>query len=380
MRILHVITSLNRGGAEIHLLNLVSEQVKNGYKVQVIFWKKNANLIKFFKKINVSTYCLNKNSFFFEKNIIFNFIFCCLRLNKIIKLFNPNILHAHLPFSELISYFNLILKKNIKFIISKHIDTVYFSKDNNRKSFFGKKLELIVSHRAKKIICISDAVKKFLSSKYMGIKKKKLIKVYYGLDFKIYNDNKISSKLKKLKIKLRGKKIIGTISRLVPQKRIDVMIKAFSQYNTNYENSSYLIIVGKGAEKENLKKLSNKLKINDKIIWIDYLDDIKSFFSLIDIFCLTSEHEGFGIVTLEAFYNKKPIICTHAGSLPEIVKNDYNGICLRKNKLHLLPKYFHQLMFKKKAKFLVKNAFNILNEKFTNKKMFKQTDRIYRNN
>ena len=156
-------------------------------------------------------------------------------------------------------------------------------------------MELIVSHRAKKIICISDAVKKFMSSKYMGIKKKKLIKVYYGLDFKIYNDNKISSKLKKLKIKLRGKKIIGTISRLVPQKRIDVMIKAFSQYNTNYENSSYLIIVGKGAEKENLKKLSNKLKINDKIIWIDYLDDIKSFFSLIDIFCLTSNTKVLGL-------------------------------------------------------------------------------------
>jgi hypothetical protein len=98
LKIIHVITSLNRGGAEIHLLNLVSEQIKNGYKVQVVYWKKNADLIKYFKKINVSTYCLNKNSFFFEKNIIFNFIFCCIRLNKIIRLFNPNILHAHLPF------------------------------------------------------------------------------------------------------------------------------------------------------------------------------------------------------------------------------------------------------------------------------------------
>ena len=63
MRILHVITSLNRGGAEIHLLNLVSEQVKNGYKVQVVFWKKDPDLIKYFKNINVKTICLNSNIF-----------------------------------------------------------------------------------------------------------------------------------------------------------------------------------------------------------------------------------------------------------------------------------------------------------------------------
>ena len=141
-----------------------------------------------------------------------------------------------------------------------------------------KKLELIVSQRAKKIICISEAVKKFMSSKYMGINKGKLTKIYYGLDFKSYNDSNFSPKLKKLKLKLKGKKIIGTISRLVPQKRIDLMIQAFSKYNLSYEKNSFLIIVGQGPQKENLKELSKKLRINDKIIWIDYLDDIKSFF------------------------------------------------------------------------------------------------------
>ena len=125
MKILHVITSLNRGGAEIHLLNLVSEQVKNGYEVELIYWKKNANLTKYFSKLKIKTYCLNKNIFFLEKNLFINFIFCCLRLNKRINLFNPDILHAHLPFSELISFFNLIFRKHIKFIISKHLDTVY---------------------------------------------------------------------------------------------------------------------------------------------------------------------------------------------------------------------------------------------------------------
>ena len=378
MRILHVITSLNRGGAEIHLLNLVSEQVKNGYKVQVVFWKKDPDLIKYFKNINVKTTCLNSNIFLIEKYLIMNFIFCCFRLNKIINKFTPNILHAHLPFSELISFFNLIFRKNIKFIISKHLDTVYFSKNNNRKSFFGRQLELIVSYRAKKIICISDAVKKFMSSHYMKIKKKKLVKIYYGLDFEIYNYQNKSTKLKNLKLKLKGKKIIGTISRLVPQKRIDIMIKAFSEYNKFYSSKSCLIIVGKGPLKNSLIQLSKNLKINNKIIWIDYLDDIRGFFSLIDTFCLTSEYEGFGIVTLEAFYNKKPIIATHAGALPEIIKNKYNGICIKLNEIKKLPKYFDFMMIKKNRNKIVKNALITLEKKFTNKQMFLKTDKIYR--
>jgi len=75
LKIIHVITSLNRGGAEIHLLNLVSEQIKNGYKVQVVYWKKNADIIKYFKKINVSTYCLNNNIFFLKKILFLTLFF-----------------------------------------------------------------------------------------------------------------------------------------------------------------------------------------------------------------------------------------------------------------------------------------------------------------
>ena len=241
-------------------------------------------------------------------------------------------------------------------------------------------METLVSKRANKIICISEAVKKFMSSKYMNIDQKKLEKIYYGLDFSIYNNNKNSLKIKKLRKKLNKKIVIGTISRLVPQKRIDNMIKAFKLYNFKYEKNSYLLIVGKGPLKKKLTLQAKNLKINSNIIWIDYLDDIRGFFKTIDIFCLTSEYEGFGIVTLEAFHNRKPVICTHAGSLPEIVKNKYNGICLKKNEIKNLPFYFNYLMNKGNRNSIIKNAHKTLKTSFTNNKMFKNTDKIYRAN
>ncbi len=378
MKVLHVITSLNRGGAEIHLLNLVSEQIKNGYKVQVIFWKGNGKLVKYFKKLNVKSYCLNKNKFFFEKLLLLNFIFSCFRLSKKIDVFKPDLLHAHLPFSEVISFINLFFRKKIKFIITKHLDTVYFSKDNKRKSLIGNYLERTVSKRAHKIICISNAVKKFMLSKYMGIKKKKLVKIYYGLDFNLYNEDQKNQKLLKLKKKFSNQQIIGTISRLVPQKRLDRMIKIFKDFNKKYNPKSKLIIIGQGPEEKNLKLFAKSINIEKKIIWIKYVDDIRSFFKLIDVFCLTSEHEGFGIVLLEAFHNKKPVICNNKGSLPEIITNGFNGFCLDKNKIENFSKKLNFLLKKNNRLYFIKNAHQILNNKFTNKKMFLKTDRIYR--
>ena len=56
-----------------------------------------------------------------------------------------------------------------------------------------------------------------------------------------------------------------------------------------------LIIVGKGPLKNTLLNQAKNLKVNSKIIWIDFIDDIKNF-KKIDIFILTSRFEGLGLV------------------------------------------------------------------------------------
>ena len=74
-----------------------------------------------------------------------------------------------------------------------------------------------------------------------------------------------NQKLLKLKKKFSNQQIIGTISRLVPQKRLDRMIKIFKDFNKKYNPKSKLIIIGQGPEEKNLKlfaKSINSLKKN----------------------------------------------------------------------------------------------------------------------
>ena len=184
MKILHAITSLDKGGAENHLVILAKEQALNSNSVSIFISKNSFYWLDYLKKNKIKVF---KPKFFNEKNFVYRIIKLLkdiYHLVNLIKLYKPQILHAHLPYMELVCYFSLLLTKdNPKFIISKHVDNVFFKgSEGQTKSKVGSFFAKIISMKANKIIAISKAVKDFLSSKFVGVKKDKIQVVYYGLD------------------------------------------------------------------------------------------------------------------------------------------------------------------------------------------------------
>lgn len=377
MKILHVITSLNRGGAENHLVDLaISQKLIYKHDVKIVFWKGNCYWVNYLKKYKIDCYHLNQNKKKIEKNLFFNFFFCFLRLRNIIKKnFTPNVIHAHLPFSELITRLAITGNKKIKFIISKHINTVFLCKDNSRRSLVGRFLEIFVSLRAHKIISISDAVRNFMINN-VGIDKKKLITVHYGI-----KNLRFNTKFNKKNKTFRKKKnflYIGSLCRLVPQKRVDILLSGFAKYNLKINNRSKLCIAGDGILKNELIILAKKLKIEDNVIWLGNISNVSNFLKKIDIFCLTSDHEGFGIVLLEAMLFDKLIIATRTSSIPEIIKHNFNGLLIPKNNSNSLYHTLNQINTNKNKKiFLKKNSKYILKKKFDLSIMVEKINRIY---
>ena len=123
--------------------------------------------------------------------------------------------------------------------------------------------------------------------------------------------------------------------------------------------------------------LSMNLKVSDKIIWLNSVSNIKKFFEKIDVFCLTSDHEGFGIVLLEAMLCGRPIIANKTSSIPEIIKNNYNGLLMNKNNDEELFKCLKKLNKLNKKK-IIKNAKKIMKNKFTVRRMILETEKVYR--
>ena len=196
-----------------------------------------------------------------------------------------------------------------KIIYTSHNDEPFFPNKILEKLF--AKIILI---KPKYIIAITSTVKDFLVSKYK-LNPSRIKVIDYSFESSIY---KINSNSKEFDFYKKGNEYIGIVARLVPQKRVDLLIKSFKEVLVINRNI-FLVIIGNGSLKEELMLLSKEFDLEKNIIWIDYSEFVVEHMKRWSLFCLTSKYEGFGLVLLEAIYAKIPILAMNVSSIKDII-------------------------------------------------------------
>jgi glycosyltransferase involved in cell wall biosynthesis len=118
--------------------------------------------------------------------------------------------------------------------------------------------------------------------------------------------------------------IIGNAGRLVAQKGQKYLIEIASALHRK-KIDFIMLIAGEGPLDISLKQMAAKAGIENRIIFLGFIDNIKAFMENIDIFALPSLWEGFGYVLLEAMACSKPIVAFNLSSNPEIVVQNETG-------------------------------------------------------
>ena len=377
MKILHIITSLNNGGAENHLAELASRQAKQKKdKIYIIYLRGDNYWEKFLRKKNINVKkIIIKNNY----NLV-GLIFAIFKIFKIVKIAKPEIIHAHLSLSEIIvTLLKLIFRLDFKMVISKHLDSFLLEGSRGQNKFFsGLFFERIIFYVSDHVIFISKNVQSYFLSKIKVALEKKSV-IYYGINKKNFI-MKNDSKNKKIKFnRENNQKVILNIARHTVQKKIDLLIRGFAEYQKINKNSK-LILVGSGAETKKLKLLADELKIKSKIHWINYTNNAFDLFKISDVFCLTSRYEGLGLVLLESLISGVPVITMKSSAMKEVVKNNHSGLLLSKNcnprSLSIaLNKVLNDEKFRKK---IIKNGYVRLSQKFNTNKMLKLTADAYK--
>jgi glycosyltransferase involved in cell wall biosynthesis len=124
--------------------------------------------------------------------------------------------------------------------------------------------------------------------------------------------------------------LILLAARLSREKNIGLAIEAMAEIVKTYPKAG-LIIVGSGAEKENLKLLTHNLKLETKVIFEPWNNDLVSYYKSADLFLLTSNYEGWGMAVIEAMAADCPIIMTDVGCAGELVRDNDNGLIVPVN-------------------------------------------------
>jgi glycosyltransferase involved in cell wall biosynthesis len=119
---------------------------------------------------------------------------------------------------------------------------------------------------------------------------------------------------------------IGFLGRVVHNKGAQFLVKALGLLVNKKKLNCEVLVAGDGRYLKALKHLTFLYGLNDKVNFLGYVNDKNQFFSEVDIFCLPSLRETFGLVLLESMAHGIPVIASNIPGIDEVVTDGENGI------------------------------------------------------
>lgn len=115
-----------------------------------------------------------------------------------------------------------------------------------------------------------------------------------------------------------------TVGRLVPRKAVSQLIRMM---NILREENVRLLIVGSGPEEASLREEVRKRGLENRVCFLGQVDEAEKFriLQMCDCYVSTSQHEGFGLVFLEAMACGLPIVCYNHGGQTDFLKHRVTG-------------------------------------------------------
>lgn len=183
--------------------------------------------------------------------------------------------------------------------------------------------ERIMSRYAHKVVAVSEHSYNNLL-KYEKISKRKLLVIQNGIDSTTYSrDIDVKQKRRDLGIGT-DQFVLGVAARLVREKGLIYLVRAMSKVVEKMP-SVCLIIAGKGAEEESLRREAESLSLSGNILFLGERLDIPEILKTIDLYVLPSISEGLPMVILEAMAAGCPIVASKVGGIPSVIQHGING-------------------------------------------------------
>jgi len=235
-----------------------------------------------------------------------------------------------------------------------------------------KLLASFIFDRADKLVFHSQASYRTLKDNY-PIRNKNIEIVHCGFNVSnVASDQKISE-IKK-RHGLGNGKVVGVVGRLVPEKGIETVIKAFNMMCETDDNMN-LLIVGDGKKRSDYEKQANLSGVASNIIFTGYVDSVEEYISVCDVIVLPSEYETISLVLGQAMALGKPVIATNVGGMPELAGDAVKLIPPNDAKI-MSEAVLGLLASKSQMDNLGKNAQQRIKEKFTKAAMYAQYEKL----
>ena len=310
IKVLHIIKSLGRGGAEMLLPETLKIHDQSKFEFHFIYflpWKDQ--MLKSITDAGGKITCFPSS----------NNIKLLQQYPKVIQYCEENqidLIHCHLPWAGFLGRL-VFLKTKIPTVYTEH-------NMQDRYHIITKTLNKLTYNSQSLALGVSDDVTKSINT---YIKPKIPVKTLLnGVNTKSFLRNPVTGLETRKSLGIPGDSlVIGNVAVFRFQKRLVEWLQAFKKIEEK-NSSVYGIIVGFGPLEQEVKAEVERLDLGRKVFFPGLQTEVKPYFSAMDIFMMSSSFEGLPIALLEAMSMECAVVATDAGGIKEVIRDRQDGM------------------------------------------------------
>lgn len=308
IRLLHCIETISSGGVDQIRLTLAKWLDKNKYELKIICTEAHGFLGEAIKGegVEIIEVGVFKYPFHWSKH---------QKVLQVIRNYRPHIIHGAVFEGMTMAAVSGFIGK-VPVIV---LEETSCPRNRTKKAIF---LQRFYSKMADRVIGIAPSVVSFLVEK-VGLPKDKVVLINNGVSPpEKAKDQKLIELNEKLGLNTHDL-VVGSIGRLYNDvKRFTDILEAIRLLNNP---SVKFLLVGSGKDQQLIKEFAVQAGLNDQFIEVGYKEDTSAYYRLMNVFCIASDNEGFGLVAAEAMFHQLPVVATAVGGLKDIVVDGETG-------------------------------------------------------
>lgn len=310
MKILQLITRLDKGGAPRIFLKLIRGLKEKGINIVMASGPSQQPEelpVEFSQRFHIPYYPL----FHLRREISpIHDTLALLGIISLIRKEKPDILHTHTTKAGILGRTaGGITRTRTIHTPHGHLFYGYFGRGKEQLYVL---LERLAARGCKRIITVSEDERRAYLRKGIG-NAKKVVTVYNGIDTRQFpgDGNKVRAELR---IAQRVP-VVGFVGRMEWVKGPDRFVEAAKEVQVACPQAHF-VIIGDGPMQEELMRMTQEIPC---LHFLGYREDIPDLIAALDLLIIPSRNDGFNLAAVEAMASSKPIVATAVGGLPEVV-------------------------------------------------------------
>jgi glycosyltransferase involved in cell wall biosynthesis len=308
-KVLHLITELDTGGAQVALLRLLSRLDRKRYSPRVAcLYNGEAGVAQSIRALGIPVTDLRMAARWR--------LDAFARLDRLLRRERPDILHTWMFHANLPGRL-LGRLAGVPIIISSE-------RTMEMEGRLRRRLNRLTAPLADRVVCVSQNVAEFAVSA-IGLPAEQLAVIPNGAPLEEFADLPPPAAARAALGLPAAGLLVGAAGRAHPVKGFTVLLEAFAALAPAHPGAR-LALAGDGPQLGALQAQSARLGLAGQVFFLGHCARIQTFLAALDVFVLPSFHEGLPNAVLEAMAAGRPVVATAVGGTPEAVLNDLTGL------------------------------------------------------